>query len=469
MASVKKNFIYNSAYQILTIILPLITAPYISRVMGPSGVGTYSYTYSIANYFVLLAMLGVNNYGNRSIAMVRDNRAKLSETFWQIYYLQLFLSLIMAVLYIGFISLFDVNNFLIYILQFIYVISVAFDINWFCFGLEKFKLSVTRNTIIRLLITSAIFIFVKTNNDLWIYTLLMSLGTLVSQLVIWPFVLKNVDFVKPNFSKIKNHIKPNLILFIPVVAVSLYRIMDKIMLGLMSNTAEVGYFANTERVINIPMGLITALGTVMLPRMSNLAVNGAYEKSKDYIEKSMLFVVFLSSALSFGLAGISTIFAPWFFGEKFSEVSNLISYMSPAIIFSSWASVIRTQFLIPNCKDNIYIISVISGAVINILINLFLIPSYGALGAVIGSLFAEATVCFLQTIMVGKELYFIRYFKKSIIFILFGGIMFICIRNLSALVIKPVFTLLIQIFFGAVIYLGLSLVYFFFLKKNKYI
>ena len=188
--SIKKNFLYNVFYQILTMLLPLFTAPYIARVIGAEGVGIYSYSSSIANYFVLLAMLGLVNYGNRSIAQVRDNKELLSQTFFNIYALQVITSLIMIVGYVFYINTFVTENIVIFYIQLFLIIATILDINWFFFGLEQFKLTVTRNTIIKLLTVVCIFIFVKDSNDLWIYTVIMAGGTLLSQLMLWFFIKK---------------------------------------------------------------------------------------------------------------------------------------------------------------------------------------------------------------------------------------------------------------------------------------
>ncbi|WP_269920188.1 oligosaccharide flippase family protein [Caldifermentibacillus hisashii] len=469
MSSIRRNFIYNSIYQILLFLLPLITAPYISRVLGPSGIGTYAYTNTIANYFVLFSMLGVNNYGNRSIAMARERKSELSETFWGIYYFQLLISLIMSIVYIIILLSTPLENKLIYFLQFLFVISAAFDINWFCFGLEKFRITVVRNIIIRLLTVLAIFYFVKTEADLWIYTLLMAGSMLISQLVIWPFVIKNVYFIRPRWKSIKQHIKPNLLLFIPVIAVSLYKIMGKIMIGLLSTLDEVGFYHNAMSIISIPMGIITALGTVMLPRMSSLISKGYQNQSKQMIEKSMVFIMFLSSALMFGIAGIAPVFVPWFFGDKFIRTTELVIYMAPSIIFISWANVIRTQYLIPNSKDKHYIISVLIGALVNIIINIILIPSIGALGAAIGTVLAEVSVCVIQNLMVRKEIDLKSYFIKGVAFIIFGVAMFVTVRLLSSISSSAIVTLSFQIFVGALVYLILSFGYLLVLRKKKVI
>ena len=315
-SNVKKNFIYNLIYQILIMIIPLITAPYLARVIGADGVGTYSYTYSIVNYFTLLCMLGVNNYGNRTIAKARENKSELSKSFCSIYIFQLFMGIIMLIIYIIYVSIFVDNYKGIAYIQCLFIISAVLDINWLYFGLEKFKLTITRSTILRVFSVILIFIFIRDSNDLWKYTLIMAGTTVLSQLLLWGFVKKDIDFVRVSFSDIFKHVKPNLILFIPIIAVSIYKIMDKIMLGALSNVTEVGYYENAEKIVHIPLTLITALGTVMLPRMSNIISNGNKENINKYLEKSLSFVMFMSLAMSFGLVAIGYDFAPIYFGRN---------------------------------------------------------------------------------------------------------------------------------------------------------
>ncbi len=289
--STKKNFIYNLAYQILVMVLPLITTPYIARVIGPEGVGVQSYTYSVANYFVLFAVLGINNHGNRSIAMVRNDKEKLSRTFSSIYSVQFIMSIIMIVLYLMYVLFFIKDNKIIYIIQSIYILSALLDINWFFFGMEQFKLTVVRNAIVKLASVGSIFIIVKSAEDLYLYSLILALGSLVSQIVLWMYLKKYIRLVKVTKEEIIPQIKPILILFIPAIAISIYKIMDKIMLGSMTNMIEVGLFENTEKIINIPLGVISALGTVMLPKMSNIYANGNEESGKKYIGLSINFKI----------------------------------------------------------------------------------------------------------------------------------------------------------------------------------
>ncbi|MGD1816187.1 MAG: flippase [Pleomorphochaeta sp.] len=458
MNSIKKNFAYNFIYQILIMLLPLITVPYLSRILGAEGIGKYSYTYSIAYYFTIFAMLGLNNYGNRSVARIKYDKEELSKTFWEIYGMQIITSIIVCICYVIYMEISNIDR-IILITQGAIVISSIFNINWFFFGIEEFKLTVSRNAIIKVLTVIIIFLFVKTKNDLNKYILIMAISILLSQIVLWPFLFKRIYYVKPKMRNICKHFSQNLLLFIPVLAVSIYKIMDKIMIGNMSSMVQVGLYENSEKIITLPMSLITALGTVMLPRMSNLIAMGKKKESYYLIEKSMLFIMVMGSAFMFGIAGISNVIAPVFFGQEFINCGILITLLSITIIFTCWANVIRTQYLIPNNEDKIYVTTVSLGAIVNFIINYLLIPNFGSIGAAIGTIIAEATVCIGQTFFVRKKINIKQYLKNGFPFILIGLVMYLAVKFLGLGHAFTINILLLQIIVGTIIYIVLSLIY----------
>lgn len=458
-SSPKKNFIYNMIYQLLVMIIPIITAPYLSRVLGAGGVGQYSYTYSIVYYFMLLTMLGVNNYGNRTIAKVRNDKSQLSKSFWSIYFIQLIMGSLMVLVYLTYVLVFDNKYKLLSIIQTLFIFSSMLDINWLFFGLEEFKKTITRNTFVKIGNLLLIFLLVKTKGDTWKYALIMSSMTLLSQIILWGFAIKKVSFTKVKWSDISNHLIANVTLFIPVIAVSLYKIMDKIMLGAITNVSEVGLFENAEKIVNIPLTLITALGTVMLPRMSNIIAKGNFKKAQNYIEKSVELVMFLSLAMFSGLFSIGYRFAPLFFGEGFQKSGLLIMLLSSTLPFISFANVIRTQYLIPKEKDKIYIKSVFWGAFVNLAINLIFIPSFKSLGACFGTIVAEFTVMFYQAVSVKNELNIRKYIQKAVPFFIKAFIMFISIFPINFINKSDFLIIIFQISIGVSIYSLLNIKY----------
>lgn len=460
-----QNFIYNSIYHLLVITAPLITTPYISRVLGAENIGIYSYSYSIAYYFVMFILLGLNNYGNRTIAMVRNDKKELSKTFLEIYAMQLSVATVMIIAYCIYTLIFS-NTTMSWIML-IYVISGALDVNWLFFGLEEFKLTVTRNIIIKVLTTCGIFLFVKSASDVYWYGLIMTGGMLASQIAIWPFVRKNVSFCRIEASAIKRHLKPNLVLFIPVVAVSIYKFMDKIMLGSLSNMEQVGFYENADKIVNVPMALVNALGNVMLPRMSNLIANNKKKEAETIFSKSIMLAMFCSTSMCFGTMGLSEIFVPWFYGDGYDPVVSLFKILLPSCIFLAFANVIRTQYLIPNKKDKIYMESVILGAIVNLLTNAILIPRMASIGAAVGTLCAEAIVCIWQTVMIRKEIDAAKYVKQAIPFVCAGVIMYVVLLVLPDFGTKTITNIIVKTVLGAVVYLLLISCCMFANRKKK--
>lgn len=345
-SNVKSNFVLTLSYNILHILIPFVTTPYIARMLGAENLGIYSYSYSAAYIFVIFALLGLNNYGNRTIASVRDDKEKLSRTFWDIYYMQLGLSVIVLSAYVVYINIFCEYR-LIAVLLIFYVISAAFDVTWFFFGIEYFKFTVIRNLVVKVLNLAAILLFVKKPDDLWLYTLIMALGSLASQLFLWTVIRKYVGFRKPNYKRSVSHLKPNLILFIPVIAISIYHFMDKIMLGNLSNMEQVGFYDNAEKIITIPQTAVTALGTVMLPRVSNMMTTGNQQGAVNYLKKSIILVAAISSACTFGIISVAPEFVHIYLGKGFETCITLLYYLMPCLIFKAYPS-FDIDYLLPD-------------------------------------------------------------------------------------------------------------------------
>lgn len=448
---IKTNVIYNSIYQLLSIILPLITMPYISRMLGAENIGNYSYAYSIAYYFVIFAMLGLQNYGNRRIAQVRDDKRKLSKVFSEIYGMQLISAIISTVCFV--IYNIKKNNILLWIMM-PYVMSSIFDVSWFFFGIEEFKITVIRNIIIKSISTILIFLAVKQNeNGIIIYSIIISLSNFFSQIILWININQYTKFYRVRFKEIMIHIKPNLILFIPIIAASLYKIMDKIMIGNMSQMEQLGYYENVEKIINVPITLIGSLGIVLMPRISNLYSNNKKEEGYRFFEKSIYFTLLLAMPMCLGMISVANVFIPIFLGDGYEKCINILYILSISVIFTLIASTIRTQYLIPNNYDKKYIKSIIYGALINLFFNLCTIKKMGAIGAAWGTLFAELTVCIYQIYTIKHEINIIKYLKNCS-GILISSIMMLLILNIVKLNNLSMFmNLIIKILLGIMIYM----------------
>lgn len=470
--SLKKNIAYNIIYQLIIVLLPLITSPYVSRALGAEMSGIYSFTYSIVYYFMMFGRLGIVNYGNRCVARVRDDKQKLSKTFWSLYIFQFIASIIVIILYITYIFTIEKNNTLILLIHLTVLVSNMLDITWFFFGIEDFKLALSRNILVRIITFVAILIFVKKPQDLWIYTFIMGGSTLIGQIIVWPFLKNRINFVRPTSKEVLVHLKPNLILFIPSIAISVFQIMDKIMLGYITKVSEVGYYEYAEKIISIPKAVITALGTAMLPRMSNLFAKKEEEKSKIYIRNTMFYVSIISSALSFGLMSVANVFAPVYWGKEFTASGMLIVVLAPSIIFSVIGNVIRTQYLIPKSRDKEYVISLVMGAIVNFIGNIILIPKYGAIGASINTVLAEIVMTGIQLFVVRNEINLKEFLNDGISFYIIGLCMFLILTYISKFMSISIISLIILIILGIIIYITFSVIYIlisnnFYCKKIK--
>lgn len=453
-----KDYLYNVSYQILIIILPVITAPYVARVLGAEGVGQHAFAYTVAHYFLLFAMMGVNSYGSRSIAEVRDDRDKTATVFSGIVYLQQTLSALMLFLYALYTLVLAGGYSTLAAIQAMYVLSAAFDINWFFFGMEQFKLTAMRRIVIKLLSVICVFIFVRDRDDLWVYSLIMALDFLVAQVYLWLVIRRFTRFVKVPVKVVIAHLKGMVVLFIPSIATSIYRNLSKLLLGILVTMTAVGLFEYSEKIILMSLGLLNALSTVMLPKMTVLRAHNREDDGRRYLRGSMQFALFLASAIAFGYSAIAPEFAVVFFGVEFAQATELMQGLAVSVFFIAWANVVRMQYLIPNNLEKILMLSTFVGFGINLLLAFILIPHTGAMGAVITTVMTEFVVAFVQTVLVRKQLEIKRYLLDGLPFLLAGVVMFALVRLLGGYFGQTVHGLVIQVVVGAIVYLGTGFV-----------
>ena len=452
--SIKKNYIYNLIYQILVIILPIITTPYISRVLGAENIGIYSYTTSISAYFILFGSLGINLYAQREIAYHQDNKKKNSKTFFEIVILRDITMLISIIIFFIVFGTSGEYGFF-YKILIIELIAQCFDISWFFSGLEEFKKTVLRNLVVKCTSVIAIFLLVKTPDDLYIYFLIYVLSAFIGNISLWFYIIK----VKLKEINIVKHLKPTLALFIPEIAIQVYTILDKTMIGaIWEDKSEVGYYQQSERVIKLLLTIITSLGTVLLPRVANCFANNKKQQVFEYIKKSFNYVYFLAFPMIFGIIVVANKFVPMFFGPGYDRVIILMSIISPIILFIGMSNVIGKQYLLPTKRQKQYTISVIIGAIINFAVNSCLIWKYGALGASLGTVIAEFSVTLVQIIFVRKEFNVKEILKLSLNYLISSVVMFIICKLVGFIHVSDLVSIVLQIGIGVIIYIALLLV-----------
>lgn len=455
--SIHKNFIWNSIFQALTVITPLITAPYVARTLQPEGVGVFSYVNSIVSYFVLLANLGTVTYAQREISYIQEDIDKRSVAFWNVFFLRFITSIGTFILYLIF-SFFSRFKFLFLILG-LNIVSIIFDVSWFYQGMENFGTIMWKNIIVRILTVLSIFVFVHREEDLPIYCLVLGMGTLLGYLAQWVQLRSLVN--KPDWSRIHpfSDIKTVLSLFIPTIAIQLYTILDKTMIGLFSGVgAENGYYEEAMKFARLTQTLVISLSTVMLPRIGSCYAQGKNEEIRKYIYKSFQYVWAVAIPLSFGLIGISDNLVPWFLGENFEKVSALLKILSLLLIIIGINTITGNEYLIPTNRQNEYTKTVMLGAGVNISLNLLLIPHLFSIGAALASVVAETSIAGYQLYITRKELSLKNIIQCSKKYLCAGTIMLVILRIENHCFAASMVHTMIMILTGVVTYLVILLV-----------
>ncbi|MGT2957491.1 polysaccharide biosynthesis protein [Streptococcus bovimastitidis] len=390
-----KNMIYNTSFQLLSLILPLITIPYISRVLTPEGVGINAFTLSIANYFTLAGALGINLYGNREIASFQKDKEKRSKVFWELVYLKFFSATISLLVYLIFIS-FVKEWQILYLLQGINLIATMIDISWYFIGVEDFKKIVVRNAVVKLTTVALTFILIKDKSDLGLYIFLIAFSMFLGNLTVWPFLKNEINYLSIKELNVFRHLKPALYLFLPQITMQIYLSLNKSMLGLMDSVHSAGYFDQSDKLIRVLFTIVTAIGGVFLPRLSSLFAEKKFEEAKILTLK----LLEISNAISFlmisGTVAVSSSFAIFFFGKDFSAVGPLMAVQSIMVLLISYGNAFGGQYLLASHRTRSYTLSAVFGLIVNIIANIVLIPGMGAMGAILSSVLTEFMVSFYQ-------------------------------------------------------------------------
>lgn len=456
--STRKNTLYNVAYRVFSVLLPLVTAPYLSRAVGSEGVGLYSYAWNISHVFVLVGMLGLESYGVRAIARVKDDAAALSRTFSEIWRMQLTVAGAALLAWLAYVFGIAGQEKTIALHLTMMSVSCLVNLDWCLMGLDQFKPIALKNTFIKLLAAGAVFAFVRGPEDLWIYGFAWSLATLVGCLSCWPALRGRLRLVPVSWPSAMAHLKPCAVLFVSVLAISIFRSMDKVMVGALSSMEQNGYYENAEKIVYCLSGFITAVGTVMLPKASAMVKKGELDRLKNHLDTSMQVVMCMVCAMAFGLAAVAESFAPLFFGQEFAYSGTLMIPLGFTLIGMGFANVVRTQWILPQGKDHIFVTSVIAGAVLNLVLNAALIPSMGAAGALVGTVAAEFTLPFVHWLYLRRELPHARLLSHGLTYSAMGLVMLLAVRLTQRLLpFGGWLGLAVQVVIGAAVYASLCL------------
>ncbi len=451
---IRNNYIYRLIYEIMSVALPVITLPYISRVLGADGVGEYSYSYSVITYFMLIGALGTSSYGTREIARNRDDKKTCSRLFWEIELMSMAVCLVSIMTWM--IPVFyDTGHRLFFIALTPFLLGTMFDITWFYTGLERIKTIVLANAAVRVGGVVLMFVLVRTREDVAVYCAVNSLTQLAASLSMWFFLPKYLVRCRVEWSDFGHHFRETFVYFIPTIARSIYTVLDKTLIGLITGSPfQNGYYEQSSKIIWLANGVsFSVFNSVLYPRMSYLFATMKSDEVKEKITRATDYILFMCYGAAFGLLGIGHILVPVIFGEGYEPAEILIYMMLPLIPVIGISNCLGNQYYTPVGKRLQSSGYIVAGAIVNLVLNLCLIPFYGARGAVAASVAAELLITGLYIRNCDGYLTLKMIGASSVKRIFAGACMALTVFMLGHLNYNGVVVLLLQIAAGAVMYI----------------
>ena len=448
-----KNYLYNLSYQILTIILPIITVPYVTRIFTSEALGNYVFYNSIVSYFSLFAMLGIGVYGTKQIAAASD----VSNTFWNIYVIQLIASILALSVYV--VAVFSISQMggIIPLIVGITLFAKMIDISWLFSGKEDFKKITIRNVVVRIIGVISIFTFVKSSDDLYLYVFLIVIFDFLGQFVMWVPAKKFIKHPSFNTNTIKKNLYPIILLFLPQVAISLYVVLDRTLLGILGSYSDVGIYEQGQKLISILLKVVSSLGVVMLPRVTNLLSDRKEKEAENMVRFSFILYNLIIFPMIFGLIAVNDVFVKLFLGKNFQDVKYVLYITVFNIMFVGWTNILGYQVLVVRNKNKEFMLSTTIPAFVSVVVNIAAIPFFGYIGASITAVVVEILVFAIQWYysrnIINKNLLFNKDLVKIILssLVMFGAVM-LCKMTLG---FDGIVGLVIYLAVGGISYLGM--------------
>ena len=420
--SVKLNFLMNAILTISAFIFPLITFPYVSRILLPEGTGKVSFATSVVTYFALFAQLGIPTYGIRACAKVRDNKEKLTRTVQEIFIINIVISLITYIVFflvLNIVPRMQADKTL-FVITSSTILFNAIGMDWLYKGLEKYTYITIRSIIFKFIALLAMFMFVHQKSDYIVYGGISIFAGSASNICNLLNVKKYIQIKPIGKYNIKQHMRPILIFFAMSCATTIYTNLDTVMLGFMKTDMDVGYYNAAVKIKNILLGIVTSLGTVLLPRASYYIENDYMEEFRRITQKAIKFVFLISIPLTVYFILYAKEGILFLSGNAYSKAILPMQVIMPTLIFIGLTNIMGIQILVPLGREKIVLYSEIAGAIVDLFINILLIPRMAATGAAIGTLIAELAVWIVQFVALRYDI--IEAYKKVKYFAIILGI-----------------------------------------------
>lgn len=468
--SIKKNYILNLINTISTMLFPLITFPYAARILMADGIGLVNFFSSIISYISLITCLGIPLYAIRETARVRDNQKELSKTVTEILLLHSGITLLgyVAVFIIAYTVPKVMVDIPLFLLLSTSIIFTAIGCEWFYQGVEDFKYITIRAITIKTLCVILLFLLVKSKDDLLYYAVYSVIGSVGNNVFNFFRLRKYVKLKLIDFNELRplRHLKPTMRIFVLNLVTSIYINLDTVMLGFLKDSAAVGYYTGATKLTKMLMGIVSSLGTVMIPRLSNLIQNNQTADFNRLSQKAVSFVFAISFPLFLGLIVTAPSLIRLFCGSSYEPAITTLQIISPILLFISLSGVLGIQILYPQGKENIVIMCTLVGALINFTLNLLLIPALANDGAAIATCAAEFMVTFVM-IIIGRKFLPIDYSIKRYSNYIVGGLLMLPLLILFRCIdgMHDMLSLLLTMLSGVVIYFS----YLYIRKDNLFV
>ena len=459
-ASIKKNYIYSAIYKIFALLIPILITPYLARVLEPDGNGVLSFVASIASYFIIAANIGIETYGQKVISVNRENKAYLKRILIEITLLRAILTAMCLIFYyVIFVVILDSHS-VLYAIYGLSLMAVAFDFTWFFQGIEDFKKIAFANIFSKVLYVVLVFVFIKEKQDLNLAALVLVLTNALPYFLLLPFLFKFVMHIKID-KKINpfSHFKECMVYFVPTIAIQIYTILDKTMIGLITQSDfENGYYEKAEQLAKLPITIITTMNIIMRSRISYYFANKEFDKIRTLTKKSASFTLLISIPIVFGLIIIAKRFVPIYLGEGYEECIPLLYIFSPLILIIGVSNLLGTHYYTPYDKQRISNRFLIIGAIINVALNAVLIYFLKARGAAISSVVAELVITILYLCYAKDFFTLMDFIKVGYKYFISGVVMFLCLILVNYYLPQGVWFLVLEVVIGVCIYFIMLLI-----------
>lgn len=398
--SIKHNALMNILLNLSNILFPLISFPYVTRVLSVDGIGVVNFYNTLGSYAVMIAGLGISTYGIRACAMRRDNSKELSSCVKELFTIKLITSIIVIII-LSILALFVTrisSNLKLLFIQIIYIGFNICNLEWFYSGIEQYSYITKRAVLVRFISVLLIFVFVKNTGDFICYGFLSVFGNLVSTIINIIYSKKFIDLSWTSLKELNiiQHIKPSLTLFSAILAVSIYTSLDTLMLGFISGDTDVGLYTVSVKVKTILLTFINSLSNVLLPRLSYYVKCELWDEYKKVLSKAISVIIFLAMPITifFTIEASESILI--LSGKEYLSATIGMRILMPIVLISGISNIIGNQILIPNNLEKYFSKAVTIGAIIDLIFNFILMPKYGFVGAAVATLLAEIAQAFVQ-------------------------------------------------------------------------